>query len=181
MSSTTVTPSATARPLSCIQIDLAPLHLAVPIDRVEKVVRPSDIVGEDIAGEGLIEEGMIGENLSALGQHGHDDASAAGAVSSGIVYYANRAVTLLNLQRHFQQVPAPTTYFLILRATSGELVAIPIPHAPNLIEFPAPALKQLPPTYRRVNLLGIASHVARTSEGPTTFILDVDYLVNRWG
>lgn len=154
MSSATVTPPA----LTCIQIDLAPLQLAVPIDRVEKVVRPSEVTG------------------TTTTQSGPDD-----EISSGIVYYADKAVTLLNLQQHLLQTRTAAHYFLVLRATSGELVALPIPQAPNLVEFPPQTVKMLPTTYRRVNLLGIASHVARNAEGQTSFILDVDYLVNRWG
>ncbi|MEO1589937.1 MAG: chemotaxis protein CheW [Cyanobacteria bacterium J06632_22] len=172
MPSSTVMPPAAARSLSCIQIDLAQLKLAVPIDRVEKVVRPSQIMGEHVA-----------DAVPTAAHTGSSGPVSSGTVSSGIVYYADTAVTLLNLQQHLLPTATPSSpsYFLILRASTGELVAVPIPTAPNLVEFPQQTVKVLPATYRQVNLLGIASHVTRTEDEQTLFILDVDYLVTRWG
>ena len=163
MPSLPLTKPTAAPTLTCIQVDLNPLQLAVPIDRVEKVVRQSEIVGESIVGES-----PVGPDTSAT------------AVPTGIIYYAETAVTLLNLEQHLLQRPTTAGYYLILRASTGEWVAIPIPAAPNLIELPSQSLKTLPSTYRRANLLGIASHVARTEAGSTVFVLDVDYLINRW-
>ena len=171
MSPSTAMPPAAAPPLTCIQIDLTSLQLAVPIDRVEKVVRPSDVVGANITG-----------TIIAGQEQPQSDAAAPGssAVPLGIVYYGDTTVTLLNLQQRLLQTATPTRYFLVLRASHGELIAVPIPNAPNLVEFPAKSIKALPKTYRQANFLGIASHVARIAEGETIFILDVDYLVTRW-
>lgn len=163
MPSIPLTKPTAAPALTCIQVDLNPLQLAVPIDRVERVVRQSEVVGESSVGESFV---------------GQD--AARTTVPTGIIYYAETAVTLLNLEQHLLQRVTAAGYYLILRASTGEWVAIPILAAPNLVEFPSQLLKTLPPTYRRTNLLGIASHVARTQDGPTVFILDVDYLVNRW-
>ncbi|MEO0541838.1 MAG: chemotaxis protein CheW [Cyanobacteria bacterium P01_A01_bin.105] len=153
MSSSAIARPAAISPLICIQIELGSLPLAVPIDRVEKVVPKSAVVGQD-------------------------------AGPAGIIYYGDTAVTLLDLQQHLLPASLPTTaeqtgYFLIVRATQGGLVAVPISTTPNLVELPQTALKALPPTYRQANLLGIASHVARIEE-QTVFILDVDYLVTQW-
>lgn len=142
-------------PLKCITVQIKQLTVALPIDCVDKVIKQTTVMG-------------------------------SGLNPMGVTHYEGNPITVVDLHYHlFQQrqdAHDTQNYLIIAKTRNGQKLALPIQGAPNLAEFPSQALRVLPPSYRRADTLGIASHVVRTpsstGEEATVFILDTDYLAN---
>ena len=140
--------------LKCITVQLNQLTVALPIDRVGKVIKQTTVLG-------------------------------SGLNHMGVTHYEGNPITVFDLHYHLfqqRQDARGTNYLIIAKTQNGQKFALPIQGAPNLAEFPSQELRVLPPSYRRADTLGIASHVVRTiaptGEEVTFFILDTDYLAN---
>ena len=71
-------------------------------------------------------------------------------------------------------------YLVLLQNNQGELFSIPTTNIPTLIEVPLSGIRELPESYRRADTLEIASHVTmvpQTEKPLTIFILDVNRLL----
>jgi chemotaxis signal transduction protein len=121
-----------------------------------------------------IETTSIGEYLFAL---------PAEAVTKAIVYPTNKpilkdgigminlgdqTVTIADLRQKFTTIDPniDDSKFLILFNTHGsELCGLPIKDAPILLDLPLTQIRPLPLSYRQVNQLSFASHLAIVPQG----------------
>ncbi|MEM9009035.1 MAG: chemotaxis protein CheW [Cyanobacteria bacterium P01_F01_bin.86] len=143
--------------LRCITINLNAFMLAIPIDRIERVIKQTQVLGSGLNHVGL-------------------------AHYEGVPI---TVVDLHHKLFHTPQVINPQEgYLIIANTTSQNKFAFPIQKFPNLIEFSTGELRVLPSSYRSADTLSIASHVVRvvqsSGENITFFILDMDYLANQY-
>ena len=106
----------------------------------------------------------------------------------GITHLGEREISVLNLHHHLfqREFPQPTEeradrmiarYAVAIQSQSGDLYGIPVDRAPALLDVPLSDIRRLPDSYRQVDTLGIASHVAvvREADRPNTyFVIDIE-------
>ena len=134
--------------------EISKLTLALPILQVQKVINDRDVHGS----------GLSHVNLIDLEQ---------------------QQVVVVDLdcklfKTDFHQKSSIERYFIISKKATGELLAIAVSQSPNIIDVNRDRIRAIPETYRLVDTLGIASHVAVIfqSETPlTVFILDLERLI----
>ena len=148
---TTQVPINTEQTLKLIVMKLGQLTIACRIKSVYKVVRQAQI------------------HSSGLGH-------------TGITYLDNKTVTVVDLHQKLFQVSMSEEegYFVVLSATSGELIAIPVATSPNLMDVRYDHIKVLPDSYRHSDTLNIASHIAiipDEEKSLTVFLLDENTLI----
>ncbi len=105
--------------------------------------------------------------------------SASGLSYTGVAHLEDQELTVLDLHqaifRREGELPAQG-YLIVVRGLGGEFFGVPVPELPTLLDCPREQVRQIPPSYRRSDTLGIASHVALVAqEGGRTeavFILD---------
>lgn len=146
--------------VQCIMVTLDKVVVAIPIDRVDKVVKQATVVGSGLSHMGITH--YAGEPVTVV----------------DLQYQL--------FQRWSEQSSDnQDTYLIIAKTSTQGLLAFPIQAAPDLIEFAVSELRVLPSSYRRADTLGIASHVVRVAqpsgEDLSIFILDLDYLASQCG
>lgn len=115
------------------------------------------------------------------------DVHNTGQVGYGIAHLDELEISVVNLHHHLfkQEMAQPgdgsdrsfASYLVTIQNQTGELFGISVDLAPTLMDVPVSAIRKLPDTYRQVDTLGIASHVAviEGSGNPATvFVLDID-------
>jgi chemotaxis signal transduction protein len=107
---------------------------------------------------------------------------SSGQTLAGVAHLDDQEVTILDLHRSVFGTPIPeASYLVILRLTGSELLGIPVEKSPVLVEVPSNDVRVLPASYRQIDTLSIASHVAvaETEEGSQTiFLLDPAQMVD---
>ncbi|APB33323.1 CheW protein [Gloeomargarita lithophora Alchichica-D10] len=99
---------------------------------------------------------------------------SSGQKPIGLAHFEDQEVVVLDLHQHLFGHPSPTpaTHLIVVK-TAAELYGLPCPGMPTLVDVPPEQMRQIPPTYRQADTLGLASHVARLADNTTTlFLLD---------
>jgi chemotaxis signal transduction protein len=71
-------------------------------------------------------------------------------------------------------------YLILVKLNPTELLGIPVPETPVLLDVPLTAIRALPESYRESDTLSIASHLVRSEEETgdrTLFLVDVQRLL----
>jgi len=103
----------------------------------------------------------------------------SGRTAVSLAHLAEGEVMVLDLHRHFYQVPQLNPSYLLIVAGTQDLIGIPLPCGPVLIDVPTPSIRILPVRYRQIDILGLAHHVVQISMGQesiSAFILNCDVL-----
>ncbi len=123
-------------------------YLAIPIQQVYKILKPTSIYG-------------------------------SGRTAISLTHVAEREVIVLDLHRHFYHDPQPDPAYLLIVEGKQDLMGIPLPSEPLLIEVPTPSIRIIPERFRQIDILGLAHHVVQVSmeqESLNTFIVNRDAL-----
>jgi chemotaxis signal transduction protein len=86
----------------------------------------------------------------------------------GMINIGSQTVTIVDLRQKFVTTDSTSdsSRFLILFHTQpGELCGLPVKDAPILLDIPLTTIRPLPLSYRQVNQLTFASHVAIVPQG----------------
>ena len=110
-----------------------------------------------------------------------------GQVGCGIAHLDELEISVMDLHHHlFKQKNARSgdgsdgslaNYLVIIQSLAGELFGIPVDRAPTLLDVPIATIRKVPDTYRQVDTLGIASHMAvieGSGKHMTVFVLDIE-------
>ncbi len=107
---------------------------------------------------------------------------SSGRTLAGVAHLDDQEVTIVDLHRSVFGTPIPqASYLVILQLTAGQLLGVPVEKSPALVEVLTKDVRVLPASYRQVDTLSIASHVAvaETPEGSQTiFLLDPTQIVD---
>lgn len=95
----------------------------------------------------------------------------------GLAHFEDQEVVVLDLHHYLfgQSSPSPATHLIVVKANTevSEWYGVPCNTVPALIDIAPEQMRQIPPTYRQADTLGLASHVARFSNDTMTlFLLD---------
>lgn len=154
--------AATRKPteamLKLVVFPLGQLLLAAPMDRISRVIHCPQVYS------------------SGLG-------------SVGVATVGDRELTIIDLHQELFHSPTPQVadrpgYLVLTPAPSGELMGIPTPETPLLLEVPTRLVRLLPDSYRQADTLWVASHMVRTALGEgqppqSIFVLDMAAIVDR--
>jgi chemotaxis signal transduction protein len=106
---------------------------------------------------------------------------SSGVPLTGVAHLLDQEVTILDLHQYiFQTSVQQSRYILVVKTATSELLGIPVIESPALAEVAIANVRILPPSYRQMDALGIASHVAvvEMEEGTqTVFLCDVEQFV----
>ncbi|MGB7442464.1 MAG: chemotaxis protein CheW [Coleofasciculaceae cyanobacterium] len=147
-------PGEQVQSLKLIVFALERLNLAFPVTYVEKVIRQKQVQG-------------------------------SGINQFGIANLNEQQVTVIDLYRKVFKTEQSSNYFIdgylvIVKNSKDELYGVAVEKAPVLMDVPLSKIRVLPESYRRLDTLDIASHVAvipQETETLTVFLLDVDLLL----
>jgi chemotaxis signal transduction protein len=141
-----------------ITFPIGSLRLAVPMDSISRVINRPKVYS------------------SGLG-------------AAGVTTVGDRELTIIDLHQQLFATPAPFNaerpgYVVLTPSPSGELIGIPTPETPLLLEVPNEDIRELPPSYRQADTLWIASHMLRTSlveggEIQSLFVLDMAAVMDK--
>jgi chemotaxis signal transduction protein len=116
---------------------------------------------------------------------------SSGLGSVGVATVGDRELTIVDLHQELFHSPSPRGadqpgYLVLTPTPSGELMGIPTPETPLLLEIPTKLVRLLPDSYRQADTLWVASHMARMplAEGQppqSIFVLDMAAVVERIG
>jgi len=88
----------------------------------------------------------------------------------GMIRMGHHSITVVDLYFRFNQQPIASPQFLILTFTARrEVFAIPTDRVPGMVEVPLESIVPLPPSYRKVDALGLASHMAVVEQEEEVF------------
>ena len=140
--------------LKLIVFALDRLNLAFPVEYVEKVIKQKQIQG-------------------------------SGINQFGIANLNEQQVTVIDLHRRVFQAAQPSNYFtdgylVVVKNAKNEFCGVAVEKTPVLMDVPLSRIRVLPESYRRLDTLDIASHVAvipQETETLTVFLLDVNLLL----
>ncbi len=132
--------------LRLVVFDVAGFWLALPISAVIKVIPCPSIISNNHQGIGLVNLGKA-------------------------------SVSVVDLHLRFSQKPLESPQFLIITfSQKREVFAIATDRVPGMVEVSLENIVPLPPSYRQVDALGIASHLAvieQEQETISIYILEV--------
>ena len=144
--------------LKCITISLSELMLALPVEKVDKVIKQTPVISSGLNHMGITH--YEGDPITVVDLH-------------------------YQLFQRRQSEKSSGKYLIIAKAVGQNKFAFPVQEAPSLVEFPMSSLRVLPPSYRGTDTLEVASHVVRkahsSGDETTFFVLDVDYLSKKYG
>lgn len=87
-----------------------------------------------------------------------------------MIRIGHHSITVVDLYFRFNKQTIPDPQFLILTFTSRrEVFAIPTDRVPGMVEVPLESIVPLPPSYRQVDALGLASHIAVVEQEEEVF------------
>lgn len=134
--------------------DVEKLHLALSVDRVQKVINYTPVFGSGLSSFGVAH--IDNQEITVIDLH----------------------------QQFFKTSseisPSQKGYLILTKTTIGETFALWVAQTPTLIDVSLSQIRALPESYRRADTLGAASHVMlipSEKETMTVFILDVDRLI----
>ncbi len=114
--------------------------------------------------------------------------SRSGLNHFGVAHLGETEITVIDLhQRLFHeensQSKIANNYLIVAQNNDNEILGIEVPTTPTIEEIPANKIRILPPSYRRLDTLEIASHVTIISQLDetklTVFLLDIERLLVR--
>ncbi len=128
------------------------LRLAVPMDNISRVInRPK----------------VYSSGLNAV----------------GVTTVGDRELTIVDLHQQLFGTPGAFNperpgYLVLTPSPTGELMGIPTPETPRLLDIPLEQIRELPESYRQADTLWVASHMIRTAmteggELQSIFMLDM--------
>jgi chemotaxis signal transduction protein len=126
---------------------LGSLHLGLPLTQVQKVIPYPTIF-------------------------------SSGQKPIGLAHFEDQEVVVIDLHQHLFGQPnaAPATHLIVVKG-GDELYGIPCAGMPALVDVTPAQMRQIPPTYRQADTLGLASHVVRLNNHTMTlFLLDAQRL-----
>jgi chemotaxis signal transduction protein len=95
-----------------------------------------------------------------------------------LFHFGNYSITVLNLHQHFAYSAAAEDQFLVVaKQKNQELYALLVDTPPDLVDFPASTIRQLPESYRQGHALRIANCVVvlPQNEGINSiFVIDLE-------
>jgi len=114
---------------------------------------------------------------------------SSGLNAAGVTTVGDRELTIIDLHQQLFACPAPADpdrpgYLVLTPGPSGEMIGIPTPETPMLLEVPADQIRELPQSYRQADTLWVASHMLRTpleegGELQSIFVLDMLAVMNK--
>ena len=112
--------------------------------------------------------------------------SRSGLNQFGVADLGETEITVVDLQqRLFRQESSfdesENNYLIIVETSNKEKIGIEVPKTPAIVEVSTSQIRTLPPSYRRLDTLEIASHVTMISQGSetlTVFLLDTDKILD---
>lgn len=115
----------------------------------------------------------------------HTTIYSSGLNHFGLVNIGDQEITVIDLHKRLFHEPTiinpdDKKYLILAFNSVNELFGIVINEAPSLLDVPLANIRKLPPSYRAVDTLAIASHVSvikQENEDFTFFILDPDQLI----
>jgi chemotaxis signal transduction protein len=141
-----------------ITFPVGSLRLAVPMDRISRVINRPKIYS------------------SGLG-------------AAGVTTVGDRELMIVDLHQQLFATPGPFDperpgYLVLTPSPTGELIGIPTPETPLLLEVANADIRELPLSYRQADTLWIASHMLRTTvveggEVQSLFILDMAAVMDK--
>ncbi|MEB3211800.1 MAG: chemotaxis protein CheW [Leptolyngbyaceae bacterium] len=142
--------------LKCIMVSLNTLTIALPIDRVEKIIKQTSVFGSGLTHLGLT----------------HYEGSPITVIDLHYQLFQTRQIE-----------SSDNGYLIIAQTITQNRLALPIKEPPNLIEFPISRQRVIPQSYRGADTLWMATHVVRIAQPAgellTVFMIDIDYLAER--
>ena len=141
-----------------ITFPIGGLRLAVPMDNISRVInRPK----------------IYSSGLNAV----------------GVTTVGDRELTIVDLHQQLFDQPGPFDpqrpgYLVLTPGPTGELIGIPTPETPLLLEIPVDQIRDLPESYRQADTLWVASHMTRApleegGELQSIFILDMAAVMDK--
>ncbi len=103
---------------------------------------------------------------------------SSGQKPVGLAHFEDQEVVVLDLHHYLfgQPSPRPATHLIVVK-TGAEYYGLPCSGLPTLADISPAQMRQIPPTYRQADTLGLASHVARLHDDTMTlFLLDAQRL-----
>ncbi|PLS69712.1 MAG: hypothetical protein CV045_00560 [Cyanobacteria bacterium M5B4] len=95
----------------------------------------------------------------------------------GLINLGHTCISVVDLHFRFSQKPLESKQFLILTFSQRrEVFGIPTDRVPGMVEVPLENIVPLPSSYRQVDILGLASHMAvleQEQESISIYLLDV--------
>lgn len=114
---------------------------------------------------------------------------SSGLNAAGVSTVGDRELTIVNLHQQLFGRPAPSTperpgYLVLSPSPTGELIGIPTPETPLLLEVTESQVRELPQSYRQADTLWVASHMIRSTleeggELQSIFMLDMAAVMNQ--
>ena len=134
------------------------LRLAVPMDNISRVInRPK----------------VYSSGLNAV----------------AVTTVGDRELTIIDLHQQLFSTagsfnPERPGYIVLTPSPTGEIMGIPTPETPMLLEVPLAQIRELPQSYRQADTLWIASHMIRTAvedggELQSIFMLDMAAVMDK--
>jgi hypothetical protein len=106
---------------------------------------------------------------------------SSGQTWAGVAHLGDREATIVDFHHLIYGTPlAKSSYLVVLKTPTGELLGVPVLESPSLADVPVKDIRVLPASYRQVDTLRMASHVAvvTTEDGPqTVFLLDPTQMI----
>jgi chemotaxis signal transduction protein len=94
-----------------------------------------------------------------------------------LFHFGHHSITVLNLHQHFAQPKSLGNKFLVVTRQQQELYALMVDTPPDLVDFPASTIRQLPESYRQGHVMSIASCVVvlpEAEEVSSIFVIDME-------
>jgi len=139
--------------LKILLFTVGSLHLAFPIDSVQKVNKYTPVLGSGLTHVGVTH--LDDREITVIDLH-------------------------KRLFNSTQPRPSSGGYLLLVRNSVDESFAIVIGATPTLLDVPLNQMRALPESYRRADTLQVATHVIMLGDSDnklTVFLLDADQLL----
>ncbi len=114
---------------------------------------------------------------------------SSGTHAVGVTTVGDRELTIIDLHQQLFSIPGPFNperpgYLVLTPSPTGEIMGIPTPETPRLVEVPLEQIRELPQSYRQADTLWVASHMVRTAvdeegELQSIFMLDMAAVMNK--
>ncbi len=114
---------------------------------------------------------------------------SSGTNAVGITTVGDRELTIIDLHQQLFKTAGPFNperpgYLVLTPSPTGEIMGIPTPTTPRLLEVPLEQIRELPQSYRQADTLWVASHMIRTAmeeggELQSIFMLDMAAVMDK--
>lgn len=114
---------------------------------------------------------------------------SSGTHAVGVTTVGDRELTTVDLHQQLFGTPGSFNperpgYLVLTPSPTGEIMGIPTPETPMLLEVPLAQIRELPQSYRQADTLWVASHMIRTAveeggELQSIFLLDMAAVMDK--